>query len=370
MSIINNGIFAGSTSGLLAPDSSNGIYYTQNMGTNWNQILPNKNITVLCSNGSDIFAGTLGGAGLYYSSDNGINWQINNLNLFVVGIDIRDSIIHVGAYNGTGSIQGVFRSTNYGANWNATSLNKIADSFIRKDQLIFASVFGGIYRSTNGGINWVSVLSGPTSYGPLALCGNNIITSSNNGIFLSSDNGQNWIQTFNQRFSTIVVYQDVIFAGSSNNFFISTNNGHNWFQKDEGLNGVGISSICIYNGYILAGTVDNSVWKRSLTEIIGINMISQIIPETYYLSQNYPNPFNPQTKIKFDIPAHTKWQTSNVKLIIYDLLGREVVTLVNEELKPGMYEADWDGTNFSSGVYFYKIITEGFVETKKMVLMK
>jgi len=69
---------------------------------------------------------------------------------------------------------------------------------------------------------------------------------------------------------------------------------------------------------------------------------------------------------------------SNVKLVIYDLLGREVATLVNEELRPGTYEADWDGSNYSSGVYFYKLVVgdpstgsgRGFVETKKMVLMK
>lgn len=61
---------------------------------------------------------------------------------------------------------------------------------------------------------------------------------------------------------------------------------------------------------------------------------------------------------------------AGVELVIYDLLGREVATLVIEELKPGTYEADWDGSDFSSGVYFYKLITEGFVETKKMVLMK
>lgn len=103
---------------------------------------------------------------------------------------------------------------------------------------------------------------------------------------------------------------------------------------------------------------------------VGILQINGTLPVEYSLSQNYPNPFNPQTKIKFDIPANVKGQTTNVKLVIYDLLGREVTTLVNEELKPGTYEADWDGSNFSSGVYFYKIITEGFVETKKMILMK
>jgi hypothetical protein len=83
------------------------------------------------------------------------------------------------------------------------------------------------------------------------------------------------------------------------------------------------------------------------------------------LSQNYPNPFNPQTKIKFAVP-----KASFIKLIIYDLLGREVTTLVNEELRPGTYEADWDGSNYSSGVHFYKIIAGDYTETKKMVLMK
>lgn len=103
---------------------------------------------------------------------------------------------------------------------------------------------------------------------------------------------------------------------------------------------------------------------------VGILQINGTLPVEYSLSQNYPNPFNPQTKIKFAVPPNVKGQAPNVKLVIYDLLGREVTTLVNEELKPGTYEADWDGSNFSSGVYFYKIITEGFVETKKMILMK
>jgi len=106
------------------------------------------------------------------------------------------------------------------------------------------------------------------------------------------------------------------------------------------------------------------------SNLSSVNYIGVNQPKNFSLTQNYPNPFNPQTKIKFAVPLNVKGQTSNVKLIIYDLLGREVATLVNEELKPGTYEADWDGSNFSSGVYFYKIISDDFVETKKMVLMK
>ena len=96
-----------------------------------------------------------------------------------------------------------------------------------------------------------------------------------------------------------------------------------------------------------------------------IQNLNNDIPGFYSLSQNYPNPFNPVTKVKFQIP-----KSSFVKLIIYDLLGREITTLVNQQFKPGTYEADWDATNYPSGVYFYKLITDEFIETKKMVLIK
>jgi hypothetical protein len=77
------------------------------------------------------------------------------------------------------------------------------------------------------------------------------------------------------------------------------------------------------------------------------------IPVLYKLFQNYPNPFNPTTRIKFDIPLSPRGEGGRgVRLIIYDLLGREVATLVNEQLKPSTYEVEWDGSAFSSGVYF------------------
>ncbi len=151
----------------------------------------------------------------------------------------------------------------------------------------------------------------------------------------------------------------------------ATNGGSNWNTQVSGVNAV-LTSVyfaSVNTGYIVGDS--GKIFKTTNGGIsIGIIQISSEIPEKFSLSQNYPNPFNPQTKIKFDVPANVKGQTSNVKLVIYDLLGREVTTLVNEELKPGTYEADWDGSNFSSGVYFYKIISGDFVETKKMVLMK
>ena len=97
------------------------------------------------------------------------------------------------------------------------------------------------------------------------------------------------------------------------------------------------------------------------------------LPLTFSLSQNYPNPFNPVTKIKFDVPE-VRGERLEVRMIIYDILGKEVATLVNDKLAPGTYEYEWDGSNYSSGVYFYKLIIDDASAplsiTKKMVLMK
>jgi subtilisin-like proprotein convertase family protein len=89
------------------------------------------------------------------------------------------------------------------------------------------------------------------------------------------------------------------------------------------------------------------------------------IPNHYILKQNYPNPFNPETSIKYGLP---KGQL--VKLVVFDVLGREVVTLVNEFKPPGVYEANFDASNYASGIYFYKLETADFAETKKMILIK
>ena len=103
---------------------------------------------------------------------------------------------------------------------------------------------------------------------------------------------------------------------------------------------------------------------------IGIEPISTEIPQRFELYQNYPNPFNPSTKIRFHIPAFVETTRRVVSLRIYDVLGKEIEVLVNENLKPGIYEIDWNAENLPSGVYFYSIITNEFTQTKKMVVVK
>ncbi|MBL0108722.1 MAG: T9SS type A sorting domain-containing protein [Ignavibacteria bacterium] len=98
---------------------------------------------------------------------------------------------------------------------------------------------------------------------------------------------------------------------------------------------------------------------------VGIININSEIPNEFSLGQNYPNPFNPATKIKFELRNN-----SFTNLVIYDGLGREVETIVNEQLNAGSYEADWNASNFPSGVYFYKLTTGDFSKTNKMLLIK
>ena len=104
--------------------------------------------------------------------------------------------------------------------------------------------------------------------------------------------------------------------------------------------------------------------------LVDVNDDKNNIPNQFSLSQNYPNPFNPSTKIRYSIPSVVKGQRSNVILKVYDLLGKEIVTLVNEVKQPGIYEVAFDASALASGVYYYRLKVGEFTETKKMILLR
>jgi hypothetical protein len=114
---------------------------------------------------------------------------------------------------------------------------------------------------------------------------------------------------------------------------------------------------------LIQSTVEQST-IQSVTNPLGVNGTLEI-PKEYRLEQNYPNPFNPVTNIKYSVP-----KDGNVSLKVYDAIGNEVSTIVNGVIKAGVYNAEFDGSNFASGVYFYTIKTNEFTSTKKMVLVK
>ena len=117
----------------------------------------------------------------------------------------------------------------------------------------------------------------------------------------------------------------------------------------------------------MAGTANNGIWKRPLSDFIGIRKISSEVPDKYSLYQNYPNPFNPTTNIKYQVTNNNK---ALVILKVFDVLGKEVATLVNEKQSPGTYEITFDGSSVSSGVYYYKLSADKFTDTKRMVIIK
>lgn len=123
-----------------------------------------------------------------------------------------------------------------------------------------------------------------------------------------------------------------------------------------------------FNGELTINNNDSTV-KVQLQGIcgtpIGITQLSNGIPSKFSLSQNYPNPFNPATNIEFKIA-----QSGKVKLIVFDMLGREAEIIVNQQLTPGVYKVNWNASKLTSGVYFYKLITEDYSETRKMILVK
>lgn len=124
------------------------------------------------------------------------------------------------------------------------------------------------------------------------------------------------------------------------------------------------AAITVTNGTFTATLADSSI-TTFVADIVSDVETGSAIPQTFELSQNHPNPFNPETEIQYQTP-----EASQVTLTVYDVLGREVATLVNEQLPAGMHRVTWNAGGFPSGMYLYRLTANGFVETKKMILLQ
>jgi hypothetical protein len=169
--------------------------------------------------------------------------------------------------------------------------------------------------------------------------------------------------------------EDVITGDQNGTFYcVSGKDGSLIFNNN--LPGDRINSVNVmpsvdgnYSFELLAGSKEGKVVCFSGgVDTVSTGIVNEeLIPDNFVLFQNYPNPFNPSTKIKFSIPAGLK---HIVSLRVYDILGNEVATLVNEEKPAGVYEVEFDASMYSSGVYFYKLQTGSFIDVKKMILLK
>ena len=145
----------------------------------------------------------------------------------------------------------------------------------------------------------------------------------------------------------------------------STDNGDHWSVVSAGLPDVAVPFLVASPTDLYAGTWENGVWRRPLSEMMtSVENTRTNVPMRFTLCQNYPNPFNPSTTITYELPKSTE-----VKLSVYDILGREVSVLVNERRNAGVHEVKLDAAGLASGVYFYRLQAGSFVDTKKFLLV-
>ena len=299
------------------------------------------------SGGTNLFAGTMGN-GIFLSTNNGTSWT--EVNTGLTNTDIRSLATSPNGAGGTnlfaGTAGGIFLSTNNGTSW--TEVNSgLTNTYIRSlatspngadGTSLFAGTFSsGVFLSTNNGTNWTEVNSG--------------LTKTNVSSFDVSPNGTGG---------------NNIFAGTLEGVFLSTNNGTSWTEVNTGLTHFQVQSLAISGTNLFAGIYGGGVWRRPLSEFItSVELLSNAQPSHFRLEQNYPNPINPSTEIIYTIT-----KAGNVTLKVYNMLGQEIVTLVNGYQAANSYEVNFNASGLSSGVYYYRLQAGVFSETKKLVLLR
>ncbi len=211
-----------------------------------------------------------------------------------------------------------------------------------------------VQYNSSGVQQWVSKYTGPSNFWGLPWLSQLVL-----------DNlGNSYVTAWNKGAGTTFGFAVIKYNSSGTQQWVKT-----YYGPMDTAGALSVSVDGSYNVYVSGSSVgvgtDYDITTVKYSQPFGIQVISTEIPNTYSLSQNYPNPFNPSTFIKFDVS-----KSSFVSLVVFDVLGREVAVLVNEDLNPGTYEADWNASSYPSGVYFYTLRTEGFTETKRMVLVK
>jgi photosystem II stability/assembly factor-like uncharacterized protein len=316
------------------------------------------------------------------TTNGGYNWQVKALyNQYMYDIDFIDS--DIGFAVGEGGY--IVKTTNSGNNW-VQLVSPPNSSFYSISIVNSLTMFvsgNKIIKTTNGGMNWIDITPGSSNitsfFSSIYFVNKDSGCEAGfNGIITTTNSGETWII-----FTGSISYHDIVFANSTSGYVCgdngtilkTTNNGLNWHSQFVNVNVrlTGFFFIDLSTGYCVSS--DGVILKTTNGgEPIGIQPISNEIPNAFSLSQNYPNPFNPSTRIKFSIPPSRGDRGVTVLLIIYDVLGREIAVLLNENLSSGTYETEWSAvggaSNYPSGVYFYKLIAGDYTATKKMVLIK
>jgi photosystem II stability/assembly factor-like uncharacterized protein len=369
-SVISSGTYA------YAGTLGNGIFRSSDNGVSWQQ--SNKGleyffINNLYCDGSNIYAAT--NLGLYKSADNGNNWSriSNNLIYYITGNGSK--LFIATTINGWNA--GVYVSTDNGTTWNPANagISNAAINFllINGTSLYAYSADGKFYLSTDDGASWNQLTGFPGGLYVKSINGMGtsiFVGTLSNYIYTSSNNGSSFTQMphseTNSNFYSLLGYNYTLYAGSSSSKLYRTNNmGATWSEIGSGIApNQFIYALGQNNSYLFAGTYSSGLWRRPISEVT-LGVENNSVPESFILGQNYPNPFNPTTVISYQVPAY-----SHVTISVYDVLGKEVIKLVDEEKSQGNYKVNFNARNLPSGVYFYRIISGAYTQTNKMMLIK
>lgn len=324
----------------LAVGISGRVARSTNSGLSWVEVTRPTTRNLYSVSIGDVMTVAVGHEGtILVSTDNGLTWAVRFAGtasaLFSVSVNGMNAV-------GVGGAGAVVMTVNGGSGWGLTVIGS---------QLTF--FYGTSFVNSLTG--WLVGSTTPPQ--------GNVIARSNNGGFVWSGETA---PTTEQLFGVSFAAMDTGTAVGGNGTIIHTvNGGSSWVSQVSGtsqiLNGVSFSNTSLGIAVGNAGTI----LRTTSGGVTGISLINNSMPSEFGLSQNYPNPFNPSTKINYQIP-----KSSFVRLMIFDVLGSEVMKLVSEDQSPGSYSVELDATKLPSGTYFYKLETNGFTETKKMILVK
>ncbi|MEP7145740.1 MAG: T9SS type A sorting domain-containing protein, partial [bacterium] len=233
-----------------------------------------------------------------------------------------------------------------------------------------------IYKSTDGGFNWSLKFKVGDSEIPTitnSIFDYNKSWAAAEKLYSSSNFGETWTgiaNSFDVLWALDICKEDptcIFTARFSGQGFLSTNGGISFSNVNHPNSSVFFSAVLFPERDYAIGMFNNSVYKLKFTYDVTVGIVKTpgIVPDNFILYQNYPNPFNPKTTINYSIPV-----SGYVSLEVFDALGKEVYSLVNQKQYSGNYKAEFDGINLTSGIYFYQLRSGKFSETKKMLLIK
>jgi len=386
-----------------------GLYFTTDGGRNWTKkILPIDEFQQYSRRSSlemidNLYGWVNSDSKVYKTTDGGDTWNEVKINSSLVYgkikfyNKIKGIIYNVLDYSSTVPQYRFILSTSDGGNsWNKfpDTLNQDYDFFrdaaFSDSSKLWAVNFRGLWLSTDLGKNWklkysrnsyseksISFLDSKNGF--VSLDSEKIIRTKDGGDTWESYNSYNHLLPFdlvaigpnNHPNGPVIIAFSPGYKGEIIKSYFGTNS---YYYQEDLIPTFTSESIRSFSVYIennrpniwMAGDGFTILYREYETIISDVQEeLNEQVPNNYSLSQNYPNPFNPTTTIKFSIP-----NSQFVILEVYDILGSEVATLVNEEKSPGNYDVKFDGSNLSSGVYFYRLSAGVFSKTKKFVLMK